>query len=168
MAPHLRLTRLGSGVALLGLVAAVVGLLERPAFAASATGSDWAVTLVVAAALMLAVCAGQLVLWQRGYAVWRGRRSGDLRTESRVSWLLHLVSYPVVLAALLAGLGASADAAWTTTAAAWLTAAMVLVVVAQVTAAVQYLRPEGPPGTIPAHLRRLSAWTTEQRRRADD
>ena len=168
MAPHLRLTRVGTGVALLGLVAAVVGLLELPALSASVIGQDWAVILVVAAALMLAICLAQLVLWQRGYTVWLGRRPGDLRTESRVSWLLHLFSYPVALAALLAGLGASADAAWTTAAAGWLTVAMTLVVLAQVMAAVQYLRPEGPPGTIPAHLRRLSAWTTEQRRRADD
>lgn len=168
MAPHLRLTRVGTGAALLGLVGAVVGLFQGRAFSASATGQEWAVTLVVAAALMLAVCVAQLVLWHRGFAVWRGRRPGDLRTESRVSWLLHLFSYPVALAALLAGLGASADAAWTTAAAGWLTVAMVLVVLAQVMAAVQYLRPEGPPGTIPAHLRRFSAWTTEQRRRADD
>ena len=57
-------------------------------------------TLVVAAALMLAICVAQLVLWQGGYAIWLGRRPGDLRTETRVSWLLHLFSYPVVLAVM--------------------------------------------------------------------
>ena len=168
MAPHLRLTRVGAGVALLGVVAAAVGLVEVPWFSASGTGERWAVALLVAAVLMLAVCAAQLLLWQRAYAVWQGRLGSDLRAESRVSWLLHAFSYVLALVALLGGLAASADTAWTTTAATWLTVAMVLVVLAQVLAAVQYVRPDGPPGTIPAHLRRLSAWSAEQRRGDDD
>lgn len=167
MTPHRRMTEVGTAVALLGLVAAVVGLVDVASFAGPGAGERWAVAAVVAAALMLATCVAQVLLWRRAYAVWRGTRDDDLHTETQVSWALHLGSYAVALTALLSGMSASAASAWTTSAAVWLTVAMVLAIIAQVLSAVQYLRPEGPPGTIPAHLRRVAAWTAAQRR-ADD
>lgn len=168
MTPYLRMTQAGAVVALLGVVAAVVGMLRYPSFAGSGSDGAWMATVVTSAVLMLLLCAGQVLLWRRAYASWRGLRPSSLRTQTRLSWVLHLVSYPVALAALLGGMAASAATGWTTSAAVWLTLAMVLVIVAQVFGAVQYLRPDGPPGTIPAHMRRLAAWTAEKRRADDD
>jgi hypothetical protein len=41
---------------------------------------------------------------------------------------------------------------------------LLLVIAAQVLAGVQFLRPSGPPGTLPAHIRRLK----EQSRMRND
>ena len=56
---------------------------------------------------------------------------------------------------LLACMAASADAGWTATAAILLAMTLVLLLAAQVLAGVQYLRPSGPPGTVPTHMRRM-------------
>lgn len=167
MTPYLKLTYVGAAAAALAVVAAVIGLVGFPSFASSGTGEGWAVALLVAAVVMLAICLGQVVLWRRAYAAWRGRVTTDLRSESRLSWVLHLLSYAAVLVALLSGIAASAATGFTTAPAVELTLAMALVVLAQVLAGVQFVRPDGPPGTIPAHLRRLASWTAQQRK-ADD
>ena len=168
MAPSVRLAVVGAGLALIGVVAGVVGLVGFVSLAGSAARSGWEVTLIVSAALMLLGCLAQLWCWHRAYASWRGERAADLSALSRASWLVHLGSYAVVLTALLSGLGASADAVWTTALAAWFTASMVLVIGAQVLCGVQYVRTDGPSGTIPAHLRRLRAWLAQQRAVDDD
>ena len=168
MAPAVRLAVAGAVLAVLGVLAGVVGLVRFVALAGSAARSGWEVTLIVSAALMLVGCLAQLWWWHRAYASWRGGRPADLPVLSRASWLVHLASYAVVLTALLSGLGASGDAVWTTALAAWFTTSMVLVIAAQVLCGVQYVRTDGPPGTIPTHLRRLRAWLAEQRRFDDD
>ena len=51
----------------------------------------------------------------------------------------------------------SAVAGWTATAATLMAVALVLLLAGQILGGVQYVRPEGPPGTVPAHMRRLLA-----------
>jgi hypothetical protein len=155
MTPHLRMTLAGAACAVVGALTAVVAVVTFPDFSGPTLGATWAVVALVCAVLMLAICVIQLLVWRRAMASWRGIRMQDLRAEARLSWIVHLISYAVVLVALWACIAGSADAGWTTTAAALLAFTMLFVVAGQVLAGVQYLRPSGPPGTLPAHMRRL-------------
>ncbi len=49
----------------------------------------------------------------------------------------------------------SAEAGWTAAAATLLALTLLMILAAQVLGGVQFLRPSGPPGTLPAHMRRL-------------
>src|SRR4029453_19089937 len=84
--------------------------------------------------------------------------------RARLSWIVHLLSYAVALAALFTCMEGSAGAGWITASALLLTVTLFLVLAAQVLAGVQFLRPSGPPGTLPAHIRRLreqSRWRND-------
>jgi len=155
MRPQLRMSQLGNAVALLAVAAATFGVVRYPDFGAD-RGYGWALVALVCSVAMLAICSFQHVCWLRGMKEWSGQADVRLVPWMRVSWVVHLVSYLVVLVALWATMTAVVFAGWTATAAVALTLALVLVLAAQVTAAVQYLRESGPPGTLPAHLRRLS------------
>jgi len=155
MTPHLRMTLAGTVCAVIGAVAAVGALATFPNFSSSHTGATWAVVALVCAVLMLAISLVQVLAWRRAMASWRGVRVQDLHAEARVSWIAHLVSYAVVLVALWACIAGSEGAGWTTTAGVLLAITLVMVVAGQVLAGVQYLRSSGPPGTLPAHMRRL-------------
>ena len=67
------------------------------------------------------------------------------------------MSYAAALLGLLACMAASAEAGWTAAAAQLLALTLLLILAAQVLAGVQFLRPSGPPGTLPAHMRRIVA-----------
>ena len=157
MAPQQRLTQLGTGSAAVAVVLAVAAVLTYPDFTGTAPGSGWAVTAAVAAVVLLALCAVQLVAWRRALAEWRGERDYDLSRLARVSFVVHLVSYAAVLVGLWAAIAGSVAAGTTSTAATLLGVALLFLVLGQVLAGVQYLRIEGPSGTIPGHLRRLAA-----------
>jgi MFS family permease len=168
MAPHLRLTQVGVASAAIGVVLAIAAVALFPSFTGDAEGRGWAITALVSAILMLALCVIQLVVWRIAMASWRGVRPEDLRTEARLSWIAHLISYPVALLALFAGMAGSAAAGWTATAAVLLAFSLLTVLAAQALAAVQFLRPSGPPGTLPAHMRRLIARAQPRRPRPED
>ncbi|HEY5821642.1 MAG TPA: hypothetical protein VIT20_06680 [Propionibacteriaceae bacterium] len=155
MAPHLRMTEIGAVAAVVAVVLAVVAVVRFPSFDASGTGIGWAVTALIGAVLMLAVCVIQVAVWLRAIASWRGQRVQDLHGEARLSWITHLCSYPVVVIALLGSIAGSTYATFAATSAVLLGLSLLFVLVAQVLAGVQYLRPSGPPGTLPAHMRRL-------------
>ncbi len=156
MTPHLRMTEIGAGFALVAVVCAVLAVERFPAFSDSgATGVGWAITALVGAVLILAICVIQVAVWLRAMASWRGQRIQDLHGEARLSWIAHLVSYPAVLIALLGSIAGSAYATWSASASVLLGLSLLFVLVAQVLSGVQYLRPSGPPGTLPAHMRRL-------------
>lgn len=155
MTPHLRMTLIGAACAGLAVLTSLAALLTFPMFNDRDTGAGWAVVALVTAVLMLAVCGIQVAVWRRAMASWRGVRVQDLQGERRLSWITHLVSYAVVLAGMWACLAGAADAGWSATAGILLLATMVLIIAGQVLAGVQYLRPSGPPGTVPAHMRRL-------------
>ena len=102
-----------------------------------------------------AACVIQVVVWRRAMLSWRGVRPEDLHAEAGLSWVTHLASYAVALVGLIACMAGSAEAGWTATAAVLLAFTLLMILAAQVLGGVQYLRPSGPPGTLPAHMRRL-------------
>ncbi len=157
MAPHLRLIWAGTGAAGLAVAAAAGALTVFPTFSGADSGWPAAVVALVASVAMLAVALIQVAVWRRAMASWRGQRIQDLNGERVLSWIAHAASYVVALIALLAIMVSSDYAGWSSAAAVLLALCLLLVLVAQVLAGVQYLRPSGPPGTLPAHLRRLSA-----------
>ena len=155
MRPHLRMTQAGNAAALVAVGLGAAAVARFPDFTGQGRGVAYAVTALVCAALMLGICTTQQIIWLRAMAVWSGRRSGPLERLTLVSWILHLASYAVVLVALWAGIAGSAEAGWTASAATLLAVSLACTIVAQVLAGVQYLRTSGPPGTVPAHMRRL-------------
>jgi hypothetical protein len=154
MAPHLRMTYVGTGCSVLSVITAAVALANYPQFS-DESGVGWAVTALVATLVMLAICVIQVAVWRRAMASWRGIRPEDLHAEKRLSWIAHLSSYLAAVVGLLACMAGSASAGWTATAAVLLAITLVLLLAAQVLAGVQYLRPSGPPGTVPTHMRRM-------------
>ncbi len=155
MAPHLRMVVTGAVAAVVAVVCALIAVLLFPTFSADDTGRGWGIVTLVAAVAMLAVAVIQLAVWRRALDSWRGKRVQDLHGEARLSWVAHLVSYAVALIALFGAIAGSGAAGWSSRSAALLAVALLFVLVAQVSAGVQYLRAEGPPGTLPAHMRRL-------------
>jgi hypothetical protein len=155
MAPHLRLTQIGAVCAVVAVIAAAAAVAMFPSFAGAGPGLAWAVGALVSAALMLAICVIQVAVWRRAMASWLGKRVQDLRGEKRLSWIAHLASYAVALAALFTTMVGSAAAGWLSASAFLLGITLLFVLAAQVLAGVQFLRPRGPPGTLPAHIRRL-------------
>ncbi|GAB3712881.1 hypothetical protein [Mariniluteicoccus flavus] len=153
MRPHLMMTRVGVGAAVVALVAGIASLLTFAQF------TDWAwlwpVLVLGASVVMVAICALQAWVWHQAMAEWSGLRDVNLAGFMTPSWAAHLLSYAAVLAGLVGALfmmgdtGAGAASFW------WSLVAGVSLVVAQLTAAVEYLRLDGPPGTLPAHFRRL-------------
>ena len=162
MTPQLRLTQLGTLAAASAVASAVTAVVVFPDFTGLETGSGWAVAVAVCAVVLLAICVIQLLAWRRALSEWRGERDYDLTALARLSWWVHLLTYVVVLVALWGCIAGSVAAGMTSVAAALLALSLLFLVLAQVLAGVQYLRIEGPSGTIPGHLRRLS---TEIRRR---
>ena len=156
MAPHLRLTRIGTVCGVVAVIAATAAVAVFPRFAGAGPGLGWAVGALVSAALMLIICVIQIAVWRRAMASWLGKRVQDLQGERQLSWIAHLTSYAVALAALFTCLGGSAAAGWSSASAFLLAVTLLFVLAAQVLAGVQFLRPSGPPGTLPAHIRRLS------------
>lgn len=155
MAPHLRLVQVGLACAVVAVGLAAAALATFPSFTGAPEGRGWAVTALLAAVAMLAACAIQLVVWRRAMASWRGVRPEDLHAEARLSWITHLASYGVALVGLIACMAGSAEAGWTAAAATLLALTLLMILAAQVLGGVQFLRPSGPPGTLPAHMRRL-------------
>jgi hypothetical protein len=155
MAPHVRLTQVGAACAAVAVIAAAAAVVNFPLFAGAESGLGWADGALVSAVLMLAICVIQVVIWRRAMASWRGERVPDLRREKQVSWIAHVASYVVGLAALFTTMEGSAAAGWSSISAGLLAVTLVLLLAAQVLAGVQFLRSSGPPGTIPAHIRRL-------------
>lgn len=156
MTPHLRLTLIGTACAVLGVVAAAGAVAMFPSFAGAGPGLAWAVGALISAALMLIICVIQVVVWRRAMASWIGKHLHDLHREKRLSWIVHLASYAVALAALFTSMAGSAAAGWSSASAVLLAVTLFLVFAAQLLAGVQFLRTSGPPGTLPAHIRRLN------------
>ena len=143
---------------LLSTVALVLGLLAlNGAYtgAADSTAVPWIVTLLAAAAAMGLLCVVQVRLWNLAWRRWVEAIPTD-RVE-RGSWVLHVVSYAVVLVGIFAGVAASHDVGFAGTVSTFATLALVPLIAAQVLGAVQHVRRDGPPGTVPTHVRRLSA-----------
>ena len=76
---------------------------------------------------------------------------------------MHLASYPVLLVAFYLSIEASALGGFAALPGFVLGIGVLLLLIAQVSAAVQYLRTDGGPGTIPNHVRALMAKIQAQR-----
>ena len=157
MTPHLRLTQAGTVLGVLSVLTAVAAVVTFPRFTASGSGFGWAVLALVSALLMLGLCVLQLVAWRQAMAQWRGLPGAAPGRLAPLSWWAHVASYLVALVALFACIAGSGAAGWSAEAAALLAVTLLLVLGAQVLAGVQYVRPTGPPGTVPAHVRRVLA-----------
>jgi hypothetical protein len=70
-----------------------------------------------------------------------------------VSWILQLVSYAVAVIALVVCVIALLEVGRFATTAVFLVLSLLAALAGQVLAGVQYVRAEGPPGTLPARLR---------------
>jgi hypothetical protein len=167
MGPQLAMAVGGAGCALVAVLAASIALTVFPAFT-SDTGHNWAVAAVVAAVAMLAVGIIQVLTWRRALRSWRGERLQDLHREARLSWIAHVLSYPITLVAVLASVGGSAEAGWSAWSGVLLAVSLFFVIGAEVLAGVQYLRSGGPPGTLPAHIRRLVERSRQREDELDD
>jgi len=159
MAPHLRLTGLGTASAALAVIAAVAAMLTSPKVGPDARGGQagemWVLVALVCAVVLLAICGFQLWGWLRAMAEWRDQRQLSLGWVRKVSWVAHLASYVVVLVALWACIAGGVAAGAAATSPTLLAATLLLMLAAQTLAGVQYVREAGPPGTVPTHLRRL-------------
>lgn len=159
MAPHLRLTQIGTALGVLAVMTAVAAWATYPAFGPDLPGGQggqvWTIVAVVCAVVLLAGCVFQLWGWRRAMADWRDDRHASLRWVRTTSYVVHLVSYAVVLVALWACIAGCVAAGFAATSSALLTVTVLLMLGAQTLAAVQYVRESGPPGTVPAHMRRL-------------
>lgn len=150
---QLRKTLIGTVVAALGVGSAIAGLVSYPDIDGVHQGRGWTQAMLAVAVAMLVLCLWQHVSWMRASAVWHGRRDSDLAAVVAVSWILQLVSYAVAVLALVICVLALFEVGRYATTAVFLVLSLVAVLAAQVLAGVQYVRAEGPPGTVPAHLR---------------
>ncbi|GAA2107584.1 hypothetical protein GCM10009841_27740 [Microlunatus panaciterrae] len=155
MTPHLRLTQVGNLLALVAVILTVAAQLTYPQSFASVTGRAAMVTALVSSVLLLLICSFQHFAWLRAMAEWKGQRDVDLVPLRRISWILHLVSYLVLIVGLWGCVAASGAAGWSATASVLLAFALLSMIAAQICAGVQYLRTSGPPGTVPTHMRAL-------------
>lgn len=108
---------------------------------------------LVGTALLVVVCALQAFAW------WR-RGDGLVRP----SWWAHVLSYPILLVALVGLCLAGGNIAAGELGQYLCLGGALLAMFAQAVGATQYLRRTGAPGTIRAHLRR---WTDRMNARAD-
>ena len=148
------LALVGTLLALIGLAAAILALVELP----PVSGADgYAVTAVIAGAA-LAVCCGVLGwCWTAQLADWRSGIDDRYPGRARLALVAHLVSYAAVLVAMYATLAASALAGWADTSGTLFGVSFLVVIFGQIIGGTQLLRRSGPPGTIPNYLRRLNA-----------
>ncbi|MGI3779862.1 MAG: hypothetical protein ACRYG2_03715 [Janthinobacterium lividum] len=149
------LVAVGSVLATASVILALLSLNATTGGVTSTTAVPWIIALLVCAALIGVFCVVQQRLWLRAWNVWRVDPS--VRVAERFSWIVHVVSYPVVVAGIFAGIAASHDVGFAGAVANWSTLSLVPLIGAQVVGAVQYVRKEGPAGTIPTHVRRLAA-----------
>ena len=147
---------IGFGMAVIAVVCCLAGVLAYPASIDNAGRLEARVALWMTL-LMVLIVGYQAVAWHLAHREWSGRQDFNLRAIGIVSFVIHLVSYAVVLVGMWFGLTA-VMVAGTASPAFWLIGVgVVALIVAQVVGATEYLRKSGPPGTVPAHMRRLVA-----------
>ncbi len=156
MRPLLRTTQIGNGFALLAVLSAVAALVTYPTnpFGGD-SGRGWAIAALVCSVVLLGICTFQHVCWLRAMAVWRDQSHTDVRQLTTFTYAAQLVSYLVVAVAVWVGITAIVIAGWFATASILMFVTLAFMMVAQVCAGVQYVRPAGPPGAPPAHMRRV-------------
>jgi hypothetical protein len=155
-ARHLRMIALGTAVAGLAVVLAVLAVITYPD-AFDIAGRGYAVAALVCSLLLLALCAAQLIFWRLATQDWRGHRHDDLGTLSRISFGAHLLAYVVAATTVVVTILGIVEAGWLAAASSLLFGSLVAMLAALVLAGVQYVRASGPPGNVPAHMHALLA-----------
>lgn len=149
-----RLAVSGAVLALIAFGCTVVGLIGYPPEYPAPT---WRIYLATGTAALLAMCCVVLVLgWQRGVRAWQSAERVDLGGWIRWCFVAHLLSYPAVLAVMYGAVAESSLVGWSTATGTQLGIAFVLGIAAQTMGGSQYLRRDGPPGTVPNYLRKLN------------
>ena len=156
------LVAVGSILATLAIILALLALTASTRGVATTTAVPWIITLLACAGVMGGLCVVQQRLWLRAWNLWRVDPSASV--AERFSRVVHVVSYPVVVVGIFAGIAASHDVGFAGAVANWSTLALVPLIGAQVLGAVQYVRKSGPSGTIPTHVRHLAARIERSRR----
>ena len=96
MAPHLRLTQIGTGLcAWLAVGPGAAALATFPSFTgrpevAAGRSPRWSPR-----SRCWPPASSRSSVWRRAMASWRGMRPEDLHAEARLSWIAHLASYAV-------------------------------------------------------------------------
>lgn len=145
---------IGFGLAVVALICAVIAVVAFPSLIAEAGQNDARVAVWCALAMVL-ITGYQVVAWYIAWLEWSGRRDVTLTAFGQVSFVIHIVSYVVVLAGMWFMMTAMVIAQ-VASMAFWMLAVGVLALVfAQIVGATEYLRTGGPAGTVPAHMRRL-------------
>ncbi|MFX4273792.1 hypothetical protein ACQBAR_03320 [Propionibacteriaceae bacterium Y1685] len=158
---QLPLVRGATAVAVCGLAAGALGLINFPSV--GGRGIGWPVTAVVCVATMAVVCLIHTVGWQRAVRTWQVDPEAPLATLTRVSFVAHVISYVAVLLGMWATMTAMVRATFSS-ASGWLFAvALLALVAAQLLGGVRQLRRGGPAGTLPTHFRRLNALADRRR-----
>lgn len=148
---QLRLAAIGTGLSLLALVAASVGV--QPGL----EGFGFRLMAVIAIAVLLVCCGVNAWSWQAQIGRWRAGSDDGYRQRSRASMAAHLISYAAVLVGMYGTLEGSALAGWSSQAGTLHGIAFMVIIFGQIIGGTQYLRRAGSPGTIPTYLRRLSS-----------
>lgn len=148
---QLRLAVLGSGLSLLGLVAAAAGL--QPGI----DGFGFRLMAVIAIAVLLVCCGVNVWCWRAQIGRWRTGSDAGYPRRSRLSIAAHVISYAAVLVGMYGTLEGSALAGWSSQAGTLHGIAFILIIFGQIIGGTQYLRRSGAPGTIPTYLRKVNA-----------
>jgi hypothetical protein len=154
--PLLRRIRIGNGFAVLAVLAALVALLTYPTnLFGQGGGRGWAIAALVCSVVLLGICTFQHAAWVRAMAVWRDESQTDVRQLAAFTLAAEIAAYVVVAVALWVGIAGVAYAGWFATASIFLVLSLLAMLVAHVLAGVQNVRTTGPPGIVPAHMRRV-------------
>lgn len=145
-----RLAVIGTGLSLLGLVAAAVGLVPNIA------GYGFRLMAVIAIAVLMVCCGVNAWAWHAQLGRWRTGSDEGFAQRWRVSLAAHLISYVAVLIGMYGTLEGSALAGWSSIVGTLHGIAFILIIFGQIIGGTQYLRRSGPPGTVPTYLRRLN------------
>jgi hypothetical protein len=117
------LVAVGSILATLAVIFALLALTAASRGVTTTTAVPWIITLLVCAGVLGALCVVQQRLWLRAWNLWRVDPSAMV--AERFSWVVHLISYPVVVVGIFAGIAASRDVGFAGAVANWSTLALV-------------------------------------------
>lgn len=140
----------GTGLSLLGLIAAKIG--DQPGL----DGYGFRVMAWIAALVLVICCGVNAWCWHAQLRHWRSGSDSGYQRLGRLSLIAHVVSYAAVLVGMYGSLEGSALAGWSSRAGTLHGIAFILIIFGQIVGGTQLLRRSGPPGTIPTYIRKLN------------
>lgn len=140
----------GTGLSLLGLIAAKIG--DQP----EVDGFGFRLMAWVAALVLVLCCGVNAWCWHTQIRHWRSGSDDGFERRARLSLIAHVTSYVAVLVGMYGSLEGSALAGWGSRPGTLHGIAFILIIFGQIVGGTQLLRRSGPPGTIPTYIRRLN------------